>query len=360
MKISINSTVLKAALESTAKAISPKASFPILANFLLKGDGSTLRIIGSDASTTIIEEVPSDAEGSVCLPLSLLELVRTLPDDHIIIDTEEASANIAWKNGHSTIPAFDAKDYPVIKDAEGSPFIIPSDKFISALNHTIPCVADDEMRPAMNGVYFKVKEKDIDIVATDSHALALVTIPTETNSEQFDFIAQPDALNAVRNSARGIENIEIFHDENYCRFKVGSTTIITRKIVGKYPRYDSIIPTNFIASVKAGKKDIASSLKRVLVCSSKASGHIKLALNILDSTFEAQDLGMGVMATEKPDGVTFDGSDLTIGFKGEYLLRAINALESEDVEIKFTGAKSAAVVSSEADPCTILLMPVAI
>ena len=358
MKITVNQKVLRQALESAVKAINQKPTVPILSNFLLKGDGETLQIIGSDSNITIIESFPNSAQGSVVVPVNFLELVKNLPEEVVEIETGERIITVSWKNGHSTLPSFEADDYPDITKSDGKGYSISADKFVSALNHTIPCIADDDLRPVMGGVYFKVKEKNIDVVATDSRVLSKVEIETPENEEQFDFIIPAPALSAVKSAVKGGEDIEILHDDTNCVFRVGGTTVISRRILGSFPRYEAVIPKEFNATLKAKKNDLISTLKRILVCASKSSGHIKLSLNMLNNTIEAQDLSFSTAAKESPDNILFEGQDLTIGFKGEYLIKAIQTLESVDVEIKFTDARRAAIITSDSDPCTILLMPV--
>lgn len=359
MKITINSRVLKSALESAVKGINPKPTIPSLANFLLEGNGAYLTITGSDSNTTIKETIPCETEGKALIPTNLLELVRTLPEGDITIEAEDNTAKVSWKNGQSTLPTFPVSDYPEIKDYEGEYLTVKGDILASALAHTIPHTADDDLRPVMGGVLFKAKEDGtIDIVASDSHTLGLYTIKAD-HKKPFSFVAPSTALKLISNLAKA-SDVEIASDEASIIFRTGTTTISTRKIVGNFPKYESIIPTKFNSTLTADKTLLLNSIRRVLVCSSKASGHIKLSLGMLENQIEAQDLSMQTSAREIPEGVSYDGADLTIGFKGDYLIRCINAIESGEVKINFNDPRKAAVVTSEEDASTMLIMPVQI
>lgn len=357
MKLTINSRVLKSALESANKGINPKPNIPTLANFLLEGNGSYLTITGSDGNTTIKETIPCETEGKALLPTNLLELVRTLPEGDITIETEDTTATILWKNGKSTIPAFPVSDYPEIKDYEGEYLAIKGDTFASALSHTLPHTADDELRPVMAGVFFNAKEDGtIDIVASDSHTLGLYTIKAD-HKEPFNFVAPANALKLVSALAK-VNDVEIANDDASIYFRIGTTTIQSRKIVGKFPKYESVIPKTFTSTLTAEKALLLNSIKRVSVCANKASGHIKLSLGMLATTIEAQDLSLQTSAREDPEGVTYEGADLAIGFKGEYLVRCISAIESTEVQIKFNDPYKAAVVTSDEDAGTMIIMPI--
>lgn len=359
MKITINSRVLKSALESANKGINPKPTIPSLANFFLEGNGNYLTITGSDGNTTIKETIPCETEGKALLPTNLLELVRTLPEGDVTIEVETASASISWRNGHSTIPAFNTEEYPTIKDYEGEYLAIKGETFASALSHTLPHTADDGLRPVMGGVFFNAKDDGtIDIVASDSHTLGLYTIKTG-HTTPFNFIVPAPALKLVSGLVR-VGDVEVASDENSIFFRIGTTTIQSRKIVGSFPKYENVIPKSFASTLTAEKAILLGAIKRVMVCSSKASGHIKLSLGLLETTIEAQDLSMQTSARENPDGISFNGSDLQIGFKGEYLVKCISALESGEVKINLNDPRKAAVVTSEDDTSIALIMPVQI
>lgn len=360
MKITINSRVLKSALESANKAINPKPNIPTLANFLLEGDGSYLTITGSDGNTTIKETIPCETQGKALLPTNLLELVRTLPEGDVTIETEDTTAKVGWKNGQSTIPTFDPEDYPIIKDEEGLlTFSVKGETLSKALSRTIPHTADDELRPIMGGVLFNGKEGGVlDLVASDSHTLCVYPVKTDAQTT-FDFVVPASALKLVVNAAKA-GDVEIANGETYLRFRTGTTTIITRKLVGKFPNYESIFPKTFNSTLTADKASILSSIRRVQVCASKASGHLKFNFGMLENSIEAQDLSFGTSAREILEGVTYDGADLTIGFKGDFIARSISSLDGDKVKISFVDPRRAAVISSDDDEAVVIAMPIQI
>ena len=356
MKLTINSRVLKSALESANKAINPKPTIPALANFLLEGNGVYLTITGSDGNTTIKETIPCETEGKVLLPTNLLELVRTLPEGDITIETEDNTAKVSWKNGQSTLPTFPVNEYPEIPQYAGTYFTIKGNVLANALAYTLPHTANDDLRPVMNGVFFNSKDGVIDFVASDAHTLALYKVATD-HKEPFDFIVDKTAVKVMADKVNN-EDAEFAADERNIYFRTDTTEIVARRIEGKFPNYASIIPTTFTSTLTADKAALIGSIRRVMVCSSKASGHIKLNLGMLESTIEAQDLSMQSSAREVLEGVTFDGTDLSIGFKGELLLKSIAVIEGGDVKINLNGPQKAAIVTGDNDMGLSLVMPV--
>lgn len=358
MEIKINSRLLKSALESANKAIDNKPSIPALANFLFRGDGNYLTIIGSNAATTIVESIPSTAEGVAVIPTNLLDLVRVLPDEEITLTADIAACKVRWASGESSLPCFNPADYPEISRTEGGVhFSLASDVLASALNHAVPFTSDDELRPIMAGVLFNGRDGKLDVVASDSHTLGLVTVPCESE-EPISFVCPASVLNIVRNAK--CDTVDIIANNESCELRFGTTTVIARTIIGKFPAYRSVIPTSFSSSLNAKKSVLLDSIKRVLICASKATGCIKLSLGVLGCDISAEDTGFNTAAREVPSEVLYDGADLVIGFKGDYLVRAISAIECENITIKFNGSNKAAILTSEGDPCTMLVMPIKI
>ena len=361
MNFTINSKLLRNALESVSKAVPSKAANPILGNFLFTGNGSYLTITGSDANLTIKETLPSEVVGDAVIPANLLELVRVLPDEDVAINVENGACRIGWKNGNSTLPIFDVEDYPDIKEPDFDKSVsLSADIFASAISHTVQFTDADELLPALSGVFFNAKGEYIDIVTSDSKILAVYKIARELPGEPFNFIIPANALNAVRGIIKSVSEITVAADETSILLKFGTTTVIARKIISRFPNYESIIPTSFNAVLTAKKAEFLDTFKRVSVCASKASGTLKLSLNALCCTVEAQDLNFNTSAKESPENFRYEGADITIGFRDEYLIKTVGVMEFDTVTIKLNDARKAAIIECENDPCTILLMPVQI
>ena len=354
MKLTINSRVLKAALESANRAVNPKASTPILANFHISCGNGYLVVTGTDTNNTIVETVPCEGEGTAVLPLNLLELVRALPDGEVSIATDATSATINWANGHSSIPCFEDKDYPTIASIpDTAPIVVKAQDFAKTAGRAIPFVADDQLRPVLGGVLFRTNGDHIDIVATDTRSLAIFPLKAEGD------IDAVIPVGAIKSALGGNSDIEIYTAKDNICFRTGTTTVIARSIIGKFPNYESVVPKTFTSHLKADKASFKDAIHRVGVCSSKATGHIKLNLGVFESTIEAQDLAMGTTAKERPLGLTYDSADFSVGFKDDNLVKAISVFDGE-VTIGFNDPKKATLVSSENDDAVIVVMPVAI
>lgn len=366
MNIKINSKAFLNALSLAYKAIPSKAAIPILENFRIEGSAAGVVITATNSNLSIICAVDAVSDdGAIVVPAKiLLDVMRNLPNIDVTLRTENNSTCVVdWGNGNSALPSFPPQDYPFIAVPQNQePHITIKGKDLkAALAHTLPCTGKDEIRPVLSGVFCNVKPDKIDFVGTDSHILAIYPIASE-NQQQMSFCIPGAAAALVKDAAADDDEVNIFSNNNGVHFGVDGIVISARKIEGNFPRYESIIPTHNNNQAIADKLLFASSIKRVSVCSSKASGTIKLTLNSdTQIKAEAQDLGFSIAATEFVPGTVYQGDSMIVGFKSDYLIKGLNIVGSDKLILKLLDSRHAALIvpqEPEVDPCTILIMPV--
>jgi len=370
MEFNVSSAALLKSLLDVSKAIPAKTALPILENFLLALDGGKLSITASDQDLTLltaIEVESAKADGSIAVPArQMIELLKALPDQPITIKTaSEGSFECAWNNGNSSLPYFPAADYPQIKGAsdEASSFTIPAQTLIEGISGTIYATADDEMRPAMNGIFFDIEENSTTLVASDSHKLICYTTPDVVSGQKASFILNKKAAAVVKSILdKDEESVEVKFDSSMVEFKFGPTLMVCRLIVGKYPKYRDVIPQNNANILKIDRQRLLNTVRRVAVCANKASNHIKLELKPGQLEITAQDLGFALAAYEKID-CEYNGGELSIGFKSSFLVEILSNMTCECVVIKFADARRAALIvpseeEAESEKICGILMPI--
>ena len=195
MKFNVSSTELLKGLMNISKAIPAKSALPILENFLFDLKGNILEVTASDSELTLRTEIEVDTteeEGKIAVPARhIIDLLKELPDQPVAIRTvSDTSIECNWTSGNSVLPFFPAEDYPEIKgageDAEKIDF--PADCLIEGINSTIYATADDEIRPAMNGIYFDFDTESTTLVASDSHKLICYTASEVKAPQKCSFI----------------------------------------------------------------------------------------------------------------------------------------------------------------------------
>ena len=230
---------------------------------------------------------------------------------------------------------------------------------------TVYATADDEIRPAMNGIFFDIDPASTTLVASDSHKLICYTTNDVKASEKASFILHKKPANVLRSIiGKDAESVTVTFDGSTVVFSFGTTMMVCRLIVGKYPKYRDVIPVNNANILKIDRTLLLNTVKRVAVCANKASNHIKFDLKEGQLEVSAQDLGFALAAYEKI-ACDYQGDELTIGFKSTFLTEILANMGCDGVVIKFADSRRAALIlpseeEAESEKICGILMPIMI
>ena len=372
MNLTISSTNLLKALMDVSKAIPSKSPFPILENFLLALKDGKLEITASDSELTLrttVEVENCQEEDSIAVPARLMmDLLKELPDQPVGLKTiSDNSCECRWASGNSVLPFFPATDYPEIKSTGENALKVtfPAESLVEGIQSTVYATADDEIRPAMNGIFFDIDLGSTTLVASDSHKLICYTTKDVEATEKASFILHKKPAGVLRAIiGKEADKVHIAFDSSTAQFTFGSTTMICRLVVGKYPKYRDVIPTANSNILQIDRQLLLNTVKRVAVCANKASNHIKFTLKEGQLEISAQDLGFALAAYEKVP-CNYAGDELTIGFKSTFLTEILANMSCNSLVVKFADARRAALIlpaEEEADTEKVcgILMPIMI
>lgn len=372
MNFVISSSELLKGVSAISKAIPVKTSNPILQNFLFELKDGRLDLTASDTELTLkttLDVEDCKEEGRIAVPAThIMELLKEMPDQPISFKTtSDSSFECKWSSGDSNLPYFPADDYPAIKGTEGEVTAIdfPAASLVEGIACTVYATADDEIRPTMNGIFFDIDTDSTTLVASDAHKLICYTTADvkAPGEEKASFILHKKPASVLRQIIdKDVETVHIEFDSKSLVFTFDQTLVICRQIVGRYPKYRDIIPQNNSNILKIDRNMFLGTLRRVAVCSNKASSQIKLDLKENSLEVSAQDLGFSLAAYEKI-ACSYDGEQLSIGFKSNFLIEILSNMTCGEVVMKFADSKRAALVvpaedEAESEKLCGLIMPI--
>jgi DNA polymerase-3 subunit beta len=351
MKLIISSSELLKGVMSVAKAIPAKSPLPILENFQFDLNGNVLEITASDTELTLktqIEVEETVEEGKIAVPAKhMMDLLKELPDQPLTIQTSSDSSFVcSWASGESNLPYFPAEDYPEISgtDETAISLMFPAHSLLEGISSTIYATADDEIRPAMNGILFDIDTDSTTLVASDSHKLICYTTADVKSPAKASFILHKKPASIIKAIiGKDVETVDIAFDSKNASFCFGQTMVICRLVVGKYPKYRDVIPQNNSNVLKINRAQLLNTVRRVSVCANKASNHIKFDLQNGSLEISAQDLGFSIAAYEKMQ-CQYDGEPLTIGFKSPFIIEILSNMNCGELVMKFLDSKRAALI----------------
>ena len=372
MKLIISSSELLKGVMAVSKAIPAKSPLPILENFLFDLKGNVLEITASDSELTLrtqIEVENTAEEGRIAVPAKhMMDLLKELPDQPLTIGTiNDSSFTCSWTSGESTLPYFPAEDYPEITgtDETAATIEFPAQSLLDGITSTIYATADDEIRPAMNGILFDIDTASTTLVASDSHKLICYTTKDVKAAEKASFILHKRPAGILKAIlGKDEETVKVSFDAKNAVFAFGQTVVICRLVVGKYPKYRDVIPQNNSNVLRINRVQFLNTVKRVSVCSNKASNHIKFDLKSGSLMVSAQDLGFSIAAHETIE-CQYDGEELAIGCKSQFITEVLSNMSCGEVVMKFLDSKRAALVvpaetEEESEKLCGIIMPIMI
>ena len=351
MKLIISSSELLKGVMSVSKAIPAKSPLPILENFLFDLNGNVLEITASDTELTLktqLEVEETLEEGKIAVPAKhMMDLLKELPDQPLTIQTSSDSSFVcSWASGESNLPYFPAEDYPEITGTDETAISLsfPAHSLLEGISSTIYATADDEIRPAMNGILFDIDTDSTTLVASDSHKLICYTTADVKSSAKASFILHKKPASIIKAIiGKDVETVDIAFDSKNASFCFGQTMVICRLVVGKYPKYRDVIPQNNSNVLKINRAQLLNTVRRVSVCANKASNHIKFDLQNGSLEISAQDLGFSIAAYEKMQ-CQYDGEPLAIGFKSPFIIEILSNMNCGELVMKFLDSKRAALI----------------
>lgn len=369
MKFIVSSTSLFSHLQAISRVINSKNSLTILDCFLIEMQDGTLSMTASDNETTLSTSIEvSDYEGEGCFAVSsktLLEALKEIPEQPLSfqINMDNLEITVEYLNGKYSMMGQNADEYPQAPSLGDNAVQVTmaADPLLAGVNRCIFATADDELRPVMNGIYFDITTESITLVASDGHKLVRNKTFMARGDEKAAFILPKKPANLLKNLLPKEEgDVQIGFDDKNAMFTMENYRMVCRLIEGRYPNYNSVIPSNNPHKATVDRGSFISALRRVSVFSSQASSLIKLSLSENQMKISAQDIDFSTSA-EETLACQYDGTNMSIGFKSSFLIDILNNIAAQEVIIELADPSRAGVIVPEQqednEDLLMLLMP---
>jgi DNA polymerase-3 subunit beta len=368
MKFVVSSNALLKQLTSISGVISSNPSVPILENFLFEVTDGKLTVSASDLQTSIISEIVVEAKskGSIAVPAKILmDTLKNLPDQPVTfsIDEETYSVEISSDNGRYKLSGENATDFPKVPAVKnGYSVDISSEVLNRAITSTIFAASNDELKPAMTGVFLSLTETNATFVATDGHRLIRYRREDIKSEVSNTLIIPKKALNLLKSTIPSANtNVKVDFNASNAFFSFGNIKMICRLIDERFPDYENAIPVNNPNILTIGRTDILNSLKRISIYANKTTHQVRLKMAGSELQISAEDLDFSNEANERLS-CDYQGQDLEIGFNAKLLIEMLNNIDSENIEIHFSAPNRAGIIKpadkDENEDVLMLVMPV--
>ncbi len=326
-------------------------TMPILDNFLFELSPGNLKVTASDLETTIITSFPveTESEGEVAIPARILvDSLKDFPDQPLtfIFNPESSSCEIISEIGKYQLATVSTAEFPRISSIESTGSVtIASDVLAIAIKNTMFATGNDDLRPAMSGVFFQMTPESSTFVATDAHKLVRYRRTDVTAENVAEFIMPKKPLNLLAKSLlpAADEEVIIEYNNQNAIFASGKMKLICRLIDGKYPNYEAVIPKESPNALNIGRNTLLDSVRRVAKFSSKSANQVKFSMQNTELEISAEDFDYATQAKENLR-CDYEGDPMEIGFNSKYLLELITHLDSDTMRMELSTSNRPGII----------------
>ena len=338
-------------LQIVSGIVERRHTLPILANILIRKDGSKVTLLSTDIEVQISTHAEigsgSDVTATTVAARKLLDILRALPD------TQEVSLSMTNKrltvqSGKSrfALQTLAAEEFPTVAvaDTYNTYVSLPQKTLKHLFNMVHFSMAQQDIRYYLNGLLLVVEGNNIIAVATDGHRLAFCQIATEQQFTRQEVIIPRKTIMELQRLLEETDDVvEIQIAANQVKFTFSQIELISKLVEGKFPDYTRVIPKGYKNNFTLNRDLLLRSLQRTAIMTSDKFKGVRCiiapeSLKISSTNADQEE------AVEELE-IEYAGDSVDIGFNVSYLLDVLNNLKCDSINIALGDANSSALIT---------------
>lgn len=373
MEFSIQRDYFITQLNDTLKAISPRATLPILTGIKIDATNEGIVLTGSDSEISIEITIPNQVDGqeiinvvepgSVVLPgRFFVDIIKKLPGKEVKLSTnEQFQTLITSAHSEFNLSGLDPDQYPLLPQVSSDDALqLPVKVLKNIIAQTNFAVSTSETRPVLTGMNWLIQQNELLCTATDSHRLAVRKLKLEEEIEDKNVIIPGKALAELNKIMTDSEDhIDIFFASNQVLFRVGNVNFISRLLEGHYPDTSRLFPENYEIKLGLNNSDFYHAIDRASLLAREGGNNV-IKLSTGDTQIELSSTSPEIgTVKEEVTANDVEGGNLKISFNSKYMMDALKAIDNEEVEVEFFGTMKPFILKpKDDDTVTQLILPI--
>ena len=374
MKFVCSKSVLLQILNVVQKAVTTKSAMPILDCIKIEASSDGTAIFTTNSTEFCIEyksNITVNESGSIALPSKIFgEIIRRLPEGEVEVSVKPDNYHTTIKCGSSefSIQGMSAEKFvatPVVN--EQYRLKVHQHELKKMIKKALPFISQIETRkPVFTGALFDVMNRELRVVATDSHRLAVIRSTVESSDASHRFVIPGNNLSKISQILSDDEDAEVnlIMSENYVMFDFANYQLYSRLLEGEFLKYEALLATSNSIKIRVDKQSIIDSLERAnLIINDdmigKTDNKMPAKLNITGSKVEISCQTSRGYVNDTVI-VEHEGGDIVIGFNCRFMIDALNACEDENVIMEFSAPTSGCFIKPDdgSSKYTYMVLPV--
>ncbi len=355
-------------LQVVGRAVSSRATLPVLSNVLLRTEDAGLKLTTTNLEIGITCWVPGriESDGALTVPARLFsDIVNSLPAGERVDLEGDGATGLRIRGGRfrAHLKGIEADEFPAIPSAGERPTTRISQKVLrGALGEVTFAAASDESRPILTGVLTRFTGDRVTLAAADNYRIAVksidvldpveekaVVVPARSYAELARILADVDEpLEVVLAPAR-----------NQVLFHVDGIDLVTRLVDGQFPNYQQVLPTSHTTRAVVDREELLKATRLSALIASSSANVVKLTVSPEGTGSIAVAANAEVGDNEGELEATVEGDGITIAFNARFLTEVLQNVDDAQLALEFNGALSPGVIRPVGDPDYVhVIMPV--
>ncbi|TDG15769.1 DNA polymerase III subunit beta [Seongchinamella unica] len=363
MKFTVSRDALLKPLNLVAGVVERRQTLPILANVLMVLEDDRLSLTGTDLEVELVGRVQlatAGESGELTVPArKLVDICKSLPEgSEISFAAEDGKVTVKSGRSRFTLSTLPAREFPNVEDSMGThQFTIKQGQLKRLIDRTGFAMAQQDVRYYLNGMLWELKDKQLKVVATDGHRLALCTLPEQVDSSEDAQVILPrkGVLELARLLLAEEEDIAVVIGSNHIRATTDEFTFTSKLVDGKFPDYQRVLPRSPNKIVLGSRVELRQAFTRTAILSNEKYRGVRLKLT--DNSLDIVANNPEQEEAEEAVPVDYQGEALEVGFNVSYLLDVLAVLSGEQVKLSLSDPNSSALLeeSDEGDSLYVVM-----
>lgn len=337
-------------LISVQNVVERKTTIPILSNFLFTAKNGTLTISATDLDQSMRTSCSAAivSEGSTTVPArKFMEYLKLLAEGDVHMKVGENHwLHIKAGRAKTKMVGMAPSNFPVLPEPPATRIKLPIIAMTTLIEKTMFAISNEESRYTLNGALFVYGPDKLEFVTTDGHRLANVTIDKKVEGvdEKVEILLPRKALATLLPILKTYEDgmFEFGFDDNTLFFTVANRVITSRKLTGKFPNYQAVLPKDNNIIVTVNSRQLRDALGRVGQFTDGRANSVKMVISGSELKLSASNTELG----ESEDALDMEESvkeTVTAGFNVQYVTDILKSYpEVARIQISLKGSDKAA------------------
>ncbi len=347
---------LLGALQAVAGIVERRHTLPILANVLLRKSAGEIEFTTSDLEIQVRTRAELGGDAGVFATTvgarKLIDILRTMPADQIVtLSSSQNKLTLQGGKSRFTLQTLPAEDFPLVNEGVdfGPAFTVPQKTLRALINQVHFAMAVHDIRYYLNGILFIAEGKQLTLVATDGHRLALAQASLDVDIQKQEVILPRKTVLELQRLLKDEDaTIEMRFAGNQAKFAFSGMEFVTKLVEGKFPDYNRVVPKNHKNAVVLGRVPLLSSLQRAAIMTSEKFKAVRV--NIEPGTLRISSSNAEQEEAKEELEIDYAGDSIEIGFNVTYLIDALANTTVEMVKLELQDTSSSALFTLPEQP----------